>query len=92
MEDALVLLEENRLKGRVLGLNPCFNGRCTRTLKSSLHIRYILIVLILVLMEDALVLLVSAKVLTKKVVVLILVLMEDALVPRASSKRLIITH
>ena len=36
------------------GLNPCFNGRCTRTTK-KVHLKISLKVLILVLMEDALV-------------------------------------
>ena len=36
------------------GLNPCFNGRCTRTDK-KMNTAKILKVLILVLMEDALV-------------------------------------
>ena len=54
MEDALV-----HDFGRVTlkykeGLNPCFNGRCTRT-SIRRHIANLVRVLILVLMEDALV-------------------------------------
>ena len=31
MEDALVLNMTKLLSGRICCLNPCFNGRCTRT-------------------------------------------------------------
>ena len=31
MEDALVLFGDTTSDGSVLSLNPCFNGRCTRT-------------------------------------------------------------
>ena len=37
-------------------LNPCFNGRCTRTERKDFLLKKAFIVLILVLMEDALVL------------------------------------
>ena len=37
-----------------IGLNPCFNGRCTRTLTKEGEKACEHIVLILVLMEDAL--------------------------------------
>ena len=79
MEDALVL-GSWLLEGEVwFGLNPCFNGRCTRTRK-EVHNEKSHVVLILVLMEDALVL---KSVFSKNGeirTVLILVLMEDALV------------
>ena len=55
MEDALVqtLME---VTGRCLcSLNPCFNGRCTRTAAVNNHLGSGKVVLILVLMEDALV-------------------------------------
>ena len=55
MEDALVLIHELSLLKKSLRLNPCFNGRCTRTLLSVLLLFLQLQVLILVLMEDALV-------------------------------------
>ena len=55
MEDALVLHEAVPQRHNGNSLNPCFNGRCTRTNHTwnyqSLHEN----VLILVLMEDALV-------------------------------------
>ena len=31
MEDALAQVSKNTLGIKRLGLNPCFNGRCTRT-------------------------------------------------------------
>ncbi len=55
MEDALVqvlVVGVEKLKER---LNPCFNGRCTSTV-DLVFIYSIILVLILVLMEDALVL------------------------------------
>ena len=61
-------------------LNPCFNGRCTRTpTPSPFRLGYR--VLILVLMEDALVLIIHTYIVYIHYNVLILVLMEDALVP-----------
>ena len=48
--DFLVEIEDNCL-------NPCFNGRCTRTLEETTNETNATGVLILVLMEDALVLL-----------------------------------
>ena len=58
-------------------LNPCCNGRCTRTyLCSTINIS--LPVLILVVMEDALAHLVSQLSIMDRLV-LILVVMEDAL-------------
>ena len=39
-----------------IGLNPCFNGRCTRTVPVNPSLGIFRDVLILVLMEDALVL------------------------------------
>ena len=78
MEDALVpnlnILNTNFNKS----LNPCFNGRCTRT-QRMLPYEWRRHVLILVLMEDALVQN-SKGLLTTNLGVLILVLMEDALV------------
>ena len=61
-------------------LNPCFNGKCTRTV-IILHPNILMKkVLILVLMENALVLSTSSTI-VKISLVLILVLMENALVP-----------
>ena len=56
MEDALVLKRNSEYCTYPVCLNPCFNGRCTRTQrrKSGNYTKFI--VLILVLMEDALVL------------------------------------
>ena len=80
MEDALVPRIKFLLQPSTTRLNPCCNGRCTRT---SLNIKTIInhdSVLILVVMEDALVLIneIASK---TGVTVLILVVMEDALVP-----------
>ena len=64
----------------LIGLNPCFNGRCTRTVVRGVNVVSLEYVLILVLMEDALVHspdISSGNIFGK---VLILVLMEDALV------------
>ena len=56
MEDALVHRKANRFKARRFkSLNPCFNGRCTRTYSSDYCLLPRPRVLILVLMEDALV-------------------------------------
>ena len=55
MEDALVQKKSGRRSKSLKCLNPCFNGRCTRTRKSVIKMVYDQ-VLILVLMEDALVL------------------------------------
>ena len=54
MEDALVLTVTGYVCKDAEGLNPCFNGRCTRTKETSQEIAQ-KFVLILVLMEDALV-------------------------------------
>ena len=62
------------------GLNPCFNGRCTRTGWYNVH-RFGSCVLILVLMEDALALRLTQAT-RPSCKVLILVLMEDALAQR----------
>ena len=54
MEDALVPIN---ISGKTLyriGLNPCCNGRCTRTMQGG-GLSFIPLVLILVVMEDALV-------------------------------------
>ena len=64
----------------MFGLNPCFNGRCTRTTAKQTAERRFVFVLILVLMEDALVQTTIKKMKKFVVTVLILVLMEDALV------------
>ena len=79
MEDALV---PGKLVVKQLGyqgLNPCFNGRCTRTSEDNMPQAMKLFVLILVLMEDALVLFLHEW-RGHDLYVLILVLMEDALV------------
>jgi len=60
MEDALVQVGEKIESKAIARLNPCFNGRCTRTEEISAVDKAEVVVLILVLMEDALVL--SAKV------------------------------
>ena len=53
MEDALALFLLFR-KCFENGLNPCFNGRCTRTSSRETLLASAKAVLILVLMEDAL--------------------------------------
>ena len=56
MEDALVLQDKETYKNsNNTSLNPCFNGRCTSTRVLSHQQPTKLVVLILVLMEDALV-------------------------------------
>ena len=76
MEDALArVLKDKRAAG--VCLNPCCNGRCTRTLKNGGKERK-KDVLILVVMEDALALYFKEEGKWKKKV-LILVVMEDAL-------------
>ena len=55
MEDALVHNLSAMEKPEPLSLNPCFNGRCTRTKENYVRLGLTLDVLILVLMEDALV-------------------------------------
>ena len=54
MEDALVLNKNHKFDVMFDSLNPCFNGRCTRTVKAQVK-EQMRQVLILVLMEDALV-------------------------------------
>ena len=56
MEDALVHLKQSRKRAGKNSLNPCFNGRCTRTRPFVAEEQSAILVLILVLMEDALVL------------------------------------
>ena len=85
MEDALVRLCCSLLVKKVNRLNPCFNGRCTRTRCSVVLTGTAIRVLILVLMEDALVLFEFRLVYCLCFSVLILVLMEDALVPNSPS-------
>ena len=53
MEDALVH-RKDVVSNQSVSLNPCFNGRCTRTAGYKRAITAKLWVLILVLMEDAL--------------------------------------
>ena len=55
MEDALVLSNSEWKGTSEDGLNPCFNGRCTRTVTIREFSCSGNTVLILVLMEDALV-------------------------------------
>ena len=55
MEDALVPQAEKDFIRENNCLNPCFNGRCTRTLSRIYEDFSAYLVLILVLMEDALV-------------------------------------
>jgi len=80
MDDALVLVEKACESSYFDAcLNPCFNGWCTRTFENFVKQTVVLLVLILVLMDDALVPInVGSKVLYR--IVLILVLMDDALV------------
>ena len=78
MEDALARTCKDAEVKNFESLNPCFNGRCTRTIFTFIFMVVKTLVLILVLMEDAL----AQKKIMKKmffVAVLILVLMEDAL-------------
>ena len=79
MEDALVLFVTDTMMLEWQCLNPCFNGRCTRTNQRYIS-RKRKWVLILVLMEDALVQ-ENQPIFPEEISsVLILVLMEDALV------------
>ena len=55
MEDALVQFNADFEGNVYFSLNPCFNGRCTRTFSCSKQSYCTNGVLILVLMEDALV-------------------------------------
>ena len=55
MEDALVLEEKQKKSLRKKCLNPCCNGRCTRTPEIINNFINADLVLILVVMEDALV-------------------------------------
>ena len=56
MEDALVPESSSSIQNaRATSLNPCFNGRCTRTSDVNGQKVEKSVVLILVLMEDALV-------------------------------------
>ena len=56
MEDALVLTCFFILSEEChISLNPCCNGRCTRTIYKDMKATKLLKVLILVVMEDALV-------------------------------------
>ena len=79
MEDALALpYQPEATVEQTTGLNPCCNGRCTRTQVVSEEELEKLNVLILVVMEDALArpcLAISPR----PTCVLILVVMEDAL-------------
>ena len=60
MEDALVHNTQKSGTQSKSSLNPCFNGRCTRTCVFSPTTEKTGTVLILVLMEDALVLFLKA--------------------------------
>ena len=75
------------MRWKVARLNPCFNGRCTRTMCLSRRACYCRRVLILVLMEDALVLVGGRLPEGCTELVLILVLMEDALVLQCCRQR-----
>ena len=55
MEDALVQSLRKKFRNMLFCLNPCCNGRCTRTDGETRTIK-VYHVLILVVMEDALVL------------------------------------
>ena len=55
MEDALVPHDIGQVNTHLGSLNPCFNGRCTRTISLREAACFLFVVLILVLMEDALV-------------------------------------
>ena len=78
MEDGLVLKQKDALKNAVKSLNPCCNGRWSRTLKQKDALKNAVKVLILVVMEDGLVLQLKVY-LIKLTLVLILVVMEDGL-------------
>ena len=54
MEDALARKELECSADFLFGLNPCCNGRCTRTGKTLVYLGQVVRVLILVVMEDAL--------------------------------------
>ena len=54
MEDALAQKSSGRRTKRPLSINPCCNGRCTRTVFGRLNAYFNPSVLILVVMEDAL--------------------------------------
>ena len=53
MEDALVLKKKIAWCKSYARLNPCFNGRCTRTFFLFNHYTIIFHLLLLVLLEDA---------------------------------------
>ncbi len=77
MEDALGVIVMYYIVQNEQSLNPCFNGRCTRSSQERISMQ-IHTVLILVLMEDALG--GYIVILLRYIIgVLILVLMEDAL-------------
>ena len=77
-------MKDDHFRSTLTSLNPCFNGRCTRTLLANLKEYSFAAVLILVLMEDALVQM-EVLVIEYWGHVLILVLMEDALVHSTQS-------
>ena len=80
MEDALVLDDFCAQEDVQGSLNPCCNGRCTRTCLADSAGGILDEVLILVVMEDALVPKAACTAIMKAYLVLILVVMEDALV------------
>ena len=61
MEDALAHNQRVAFESVSHGLNPCCNGRCTRTANLVLFIEKDNLVLILVVMEDALALYYSSR-------------------------------
>ena len=77
MEDALARLRVYNHNSTDC-LNPCCNGRCTRTVQKRVSLKSWL-VLILVVMEDALALGNVVRPIVARDKVLILVVMEDAL-------------
>ena len=54
MEDALAHIKQSEKTYQGTSLNPCCNGRCTRTGDEVDGQDYLVMVLILVVMEDAL--------------------------------------
>ena len=54
MEDALALATKEGVNISIKCLNPCCNGRCTRTYYTQAQFAMNIPVLILVVMEDAL--------------------------------------
>ena len=78
MEDALARIWMSLSGNDLWGLNPCCNGRCTRTRVGINYNGYTAYALILVVMEDALAQLHQGRQ-ERYDYALILVVMEDAL-------------